>query len=174
MYLIKEITDLSIWEKSIKWTEYKIRKAARAIVKNEKWLIPLLYASKDNYYKLPWWWINEWENIIEWLEREFIEEVWAEIKIEWELWMTLEIKDQHKKIQFSYIYIWKIKNIIWEPKFTKKEIEDWLELHWMNVDDALNKIMNTKPTSYEGKMIRYRDLSIIEYYLQIVKSKHIV
>jgi len=166
MYLIKEITDLSIWEQPIKWVEYKIRKAARAIVINDKWLIPILYASKDNYYKLPWWWIDEWENIIEWLEREFIEEVWAEIKIIKELWLTLEIKDQHKKIQFSYIYVWKIKKIIWKPQFTEYEKEDWLELYWMKPEDVLKRIKETKPNSYVGKMIRFRDLAIFEYYIK--------
>ncbi len=43
MHLIKEITDKTIWEKHISWLEYKIRKAARAIVTDKNWLIPILF-----------------------------------------------------------------------------------------------------------------------------------
>ncbi len=87
--------------------------------------------------------------------------------------MTIEIKDQHKKIQFSYIYIWKIKKIIWKPKFTQKEIDDWLELYWMKPKEVLEKIKNTNPSSYVWKIIRVRDLAIFKYYLENIEKNNI-
>ena len=171
MYLIKEITDKTIWEKFESWICYKIRKAARAIVIDKKWRIPLLYAQKDNYYKLPGWWVEDWEDIKQALQREFIEEVWAKILIEKELWFTIEIKNQHKKIQFSYIYIWKIKEIVWEPKFTQEEKQVWLKLCWFKEDEILDKLKSSNPKTYLWKMIKARDIEIFEYFL--LKTKNI-
>lgn len=166
MFLIKELTDATIWE-TFSWKKsYKIRKSARAIVMNDSLKIPLLYAKKDDYYKLPWWWIDDQEDIYQWLKREFLEEVGVEIEIDNELGCTIEIKDQHEKIQFSYVYIGKIIKYIWEPQFTAKEIEDWLELHWYTQDEILNKLEQSSPKTYVWKMIKARDISIFKYFLQ--------
>lgn len=169
MYEIKNINDKTFYPdyENNGDLEYKIRNAARGIMFDENGNIPMLYASKDNYYKLPWWWIDIGEDKIDALKREFIEEVWAIIEINDELWLTIETKDQEKMIQYSYVYTWRVNSILWEPQFTEKEINDWLQLKWMSLGEAVDKIKNTIPNSYIGNFIRTRDLSILEYLVSL-------
>jgi len=65
MFLIAEISDKDLgMSDSKKDIKYSIKKASRWIILNKDNKIPVLYVSYENYYKLPWWSLEENESLI--------------------------------------------------------------------------------------------------------------
>lgn len=159
MELLKEIYEKSIGisEKAIEG-EYKVRKAARAIVYNNLGKIALLYVSKNNYHKLPGGGLEEGEDIKTALEREVLEEVGANIEVVGEIGCIIEYRNEFKQIQLSYCYNSKVIGEVKHTDFTEKEIEEGFKLKWVKLNEAIELLENDIPDNYAGKFMRYRDL----------------
>jgi len=163
MELLGEIYDSDIIGDNsyFEWI-YKVRKASRALVYNELNQIAILFVSKDNYHKLPWGWVEEWENIKETVKREVKEEVWWNISIWKEIGLILEYRKKIEQLQISYCYISKLLWKLEDTAFTEKEIADGFQLKWVTLDEAIKILESDSPKNYVGKYIVKRDLIFLK------------
>lgn len=164
MKLIKELTEmdlgLTVMQKAP--SEYKLRKASRAVLRNSHGEIAVLYVKNGNYYKLPGGGMEEGENIAEALIREIKEETGAVVELAGEVGCIIEYRDEHRLLQLSYCYLAVRKELTVKPSFTEQEIHDGFELRWVKVDEAVNLLRETEPENYVGKFISRRDLLFLE------------
>ena len=97
MEIIKTITeeDFGRLKTPERWSEYRIRPGARAILINELSQIALMHVTKQSYYKLPGGGIDEGEDNMTALKRELLEEVGAtNIEIISEIGQVDEFRDE--------------------------------------------------------------------------------
>ncbi len=133
----------------------EFREAARAVLFDERGLIPLLYVSKYRYHKLPGGGIEPGEDRVEALIREAHEEVGSEVEITGEIGKIIEYRAADFQ-QTSYCFV---GNIVSKgaPAFTEREIAHGFRPVWMSLDDALIAVENDKALNREGWFIRQRD-----------------
>jgi 8-oxo-dGTP diphosphatase len=155
MKLLKYIKDKPLPEK------YKRRSAARAIVFDENDQIPILFVSKFNYHKLPGGEIEEGENRKTALDREIKEETGCTAIIEGGVGKITEYRSRWNLFQTSYCYIGKIVSK-GDQNLTKKERHQKFKLIWVTLGEAIRLIQRDRPSNYEGKFIRERDLKFLE------------
>lgn len=135
------------------------RKACRGIILDENNLLPLIFVWKDNYHKLPWWWIEWDEEKIQALKREIREETWCEIENIQEVWSVIEQNSTWEQI--SYCYIWKIVKK-WNQQYTPEEIDKWYIVKWVTIKEALSIIEKDLPRTVGGKWRQQRDFYIVQ------------
>lgn len=163
MELIKNIKDKKVEDES----DFRIRKASRAILFDEKKLVPILYVSEFNYHKLPGGGIEEGESQEEALIREMMEEVGSEIEIMGEVGKSIEYRTEFKLKQVSYCYFGRITSR-GEPAYTEKEIAEGFTLIWLTLEKAIHRLQTDKPENYEGLFIQKRDLAFLEKTKQLI------
>lgn len=166
MELIKEITDkdFELENSGYIGNEYKIRKASRIIILNDKNEIATINVSKRGYHKLPGGGIKEGEDIFKALKREVLEEIGADVKIEGEVGMIIEFKNDYYQIQFSYCYFGKIIEEIGETNFEDDENEKGIFSEWINIDKAIKIMEKETPQNYTDKFILKRDLELLKKF----------
>ncbi|MBU2545338.1 NUDIX domain-containing protein [Patescibacteria group bacterium] len=165
MKLLLEISDKDVNNGSVERFNkpYTLRKAARAIVVNDKNEIAFQFNSKYNYHKLPGGGINEGETILQGLKREIKEETGCEnIEIIDEIGMIIEYRNELDILQISYCYLAKPIGGMFEPQYDKGELEDGFKPLWVSKDEAIELLKEDKPNDYEGKFIVKRDLAFLE------------
>lgn len=155
MKLLKEFKVPETWN----WWKKKVRESCRAVVFDDKGLIPIIFMSKKNYHKLPGGWVEWSEDKIETLKRELLEEAWCNIEVTKEMWIVSEWNSTEENI--SYCYVWKVLNKWFEKNLTTEEIERWLELKRMNIDEAISTLEKDMPNDPYGYRILERDLFIL-------------
>jgi len=163
MKLIKEILDSNTKRFS------QVRNASRAVLFDDKNLIPLLFVSKKNYHKLPGGGIEDKENKILALEREVKEETGSDIKIYDEIGKIIEFRSKYDLKQISYCYIGKITKK-GKFSFTKEEIGDGFKLIWVTLENAISLLEKDKTEDYEGKLILERDLTFLKETKKILSQ----
>lgn len=159
MELIKEIYDDGFEQNADQ--AYRIRKAARAVVINDRDEIALLFVSNGNYHKLPGGGIENNETIYDALKREVEEEVGAMIEDIEELGMTMEYRGEIGQLQISYGYKAKATGELKEPMYTEEEINDGFVLRWVPMHIAIEILKQDQPANYIGKFIQNRDLEFL-------------
>lgn len=171
MKLLLEINgnDVGLTEKESYSLSYNLRKAARAVVFNDKNEIALLFVSKDNYHKLPGGGLEVGEDIKTALEREVLEEAGSRIEVMNEIGLTIEYRNMIKQLQISYCFIAKSIGELSDPKFDKGELADGFQPLWVDIDKAILLLSNDKSDVYNGKFIQKRDLAILKEAKRIVK-----
>ncbi len=157
MKLLKYIKDKPLPKSG----KYDKRFASRAILFDEKGLIPILFVSKYNYHKLPGGGVEAGEKKIEALDREIMEETGCTAKITDEVGEITEYRSEFGLLQTSYCYLGKIisKGV---PHFEQGEIDEGFELVWLLFPDAIAQLKKDKPSNYEGRFIQERDLKFLE------------
>jgi 8-oxo-dGTP diphosphatase len=174
MELIKEISrndfDLSFVPNPDQ--RYKIRKAARAIVRRDN-RIAILNVTRQGIHKIPGGGIEKGEDIREGLSREVLEETGYKIEVESDLGLVIEYRDEFEQIQISYIFIARVVGEPDEVSFTKDELEDGFKLEWIELDKVLSIIEQDCPKDYrDNKYINLRDKEIVKYYLEKFSIKN--
>ena len=160
MKLIKELCH-DPWE----WcNEFRVRKAARTILLNDKNEIAILNVTKQGFHKICGGGIKFKENIETALRREVLEEVGAEIEILGKLGITIEWKNAYETQQISYCYVSKVKGELKEPQFTESEKADGFVLEWHTLDKAIEIASKDTPTDYHAKYMSERDLAFLLEY----------
>lgn len=170
MQILKIINPEEVNENSI--SDWRYRKAARAVVFDNKNKIGLLNVSKKNYYKLPGGGIEDGEDIKIALDRECEEELGIQVDVVREIGSIIEYRAQFKLHQTSYCFLANTthdyeKDI---PNFTDEEKSSGFEIIWVEPKEAL-RLLNLKQTSdYEGKFIEERDFCFLNKALEEVKN----
>jgi len=164
MKLLKEIRDKKIQKKEI----FKIRKASRAVLFDKNDLIPMLFVSKYNYYKLPGGGIEDNEDKTKALVREVFEETGSKIKVTGEVGRIIEFRSKYNLKQISYCYIGRIISK-GRPNFTEKELSEGFKIVWLSLKDAISEVKNNKPKNYEGFFIQKRDIVFLKKVKQMLK-----
>lgn len=144
-----------------------LRKACRWVLIDEDGNIPLLFVSRDNYHKLPWWWMEWDEDKIQTLRREVREEAWCEIEVIKEIWRTIEKNSNWEQI--SYCFIWRVVSK-GNAEYTSEEIYDWFALEWVDIEDALSVMKNDVPFTENGKRKREREFFILEKAIEELRN----
>ena len=142
--------------------EYKIRKAARAVVFDDEKKIAILKVAKHNYHKLPGGGVEKREDLMNALEREMLEEIGCKVTVFGEVGRIIEHRDKWNIKQESFCYLANLVGKKEQPCFTKEETDDGFELMWVSLGRAIEIIEKDNPNSYDGKFIKVRDLCFLE------------
>lgn len=168
MRLVKEIFDSTPGSDYLE-SDYRIRKAARAIVLNKSQKMALLHVSTDGYYKLPGGGIEQGENIQQALQREIREEAGVQIEILSEVGITIEYRNHTNLLQISYCYLTKLVGEASPPSFTQHEQDKGFKLIWVTIEEAISLMKSNNPGRYVGNFIVERDLAFIEEGRNLIK-----
>ena len=144
-----------------KKAEYRLRKAARAIVFDKENKIALLNVSKCNYYKLPGGGVEKFESLSVALQRECLEEIGCQIKIKSEIGRIIEYRDRFNLRQESFCYLAKVVGKKGKSHFEPGEIKEGFRAVWVKPGRAIKLIEESQPKTYDGKFIVVRDLEFI-------------
>ncbi len=165
MKLLKRIGDKKIPDDK----QLKTREAARGVFFDEKGLVPLLFVSKYDYYKLPGGGLEKGEDKMKALEREVLEETGSEIEVTGEIGIVIEFRSKWNLKQASYCYLGEIK-CKGEPNFTEKEINEGFKITWFPLEEAILKVKNSNPQNYEGWFIKKRDSIFLEKAKEVTEK----
>lgn len=145
--------------------DYIERLAVRAITKNEKDEIIIIYAKKDNYYKLPGGGIEADEDHKIAILREALEETGCEVHVTGDC--IAEVEEWRNDLhQISYCYESKLVRDTGVLELTRDEVGDGLQHEWASISAALERMKAAQPTSELGRFIKERDIFFVETFAQ--------
>jgi 8-oxo-dGTP pyrophosphatase MutT (NUDIX family) len=170
MKLIKELTNKEVGLKNKKVSEYRVRKAARAVVFAKDGKVAILHASKNGYHKIPGGGIESGEDIRTALAREIYEETGCVAVVKDEIGIILEYRDTIKLLQINYCFVAYVKKY-GEPHFTKSERDEGFKLEWFTVNEAIKKFQKDDLSMYGAKFMSTRDSLFLKEAKKIVEKK---
>jgi len=138
------------------------RRAARAVVFDTENKVALLHVSNHNFYKLPGGGIEESETIEEALTRECLEEIGCKVTKGGELGRVLEYRNKIGIEQESYCFLAQLDGEKGQPDLEADEMEDGFKTIWVDIDEAIELVENSKPDTYDGPFIKIRDLTFLK------------
>lgn len=142
--------------------EWRLRRAARAVVFGEGGKVYLLKMSARNYHKLPGGGIDDGEAISEALQRELLEEIGCPASIENEVGEIVEFRGEWGLQQISYCYTARQTSPLHKTALEADEIEDGAEtVVAASIDEAIVLLEADEPNNYDGKFIQQRDLQFL-------------
>ncbi|KFY04549.1 hypothetical protein V491_09318 [Pseudogymnoascus sp. VKM F-3775] len=137
---------------------YRERSAARVVAFNNAGEVAVVYAKREQYYKLSGGGIDTGEQHEEAVLREMQEETDGIIKIRSHLGCVAVTEEyRHDLHQMSYCYVADVDDS-GSPNLIAKEINDGLGHLWMPVDEAKSKMAEAEPRSELGLSIKGRDI----------------
>lgn len=143
------------------------RRAARAIVFDEKDRVAIMYFSKTGSYKLPGGGIDEGESIDDALHREIREETGYKIANIRELGVVEEDRYYAGMHQTSYCFVATAEHYV-GTDLTDKERAEGMELRWLDtIEQAIAAVKNNSLVDEEGdkighEMMKLREVAILE------------
>ena len=138
------------------------RRAARAVIFDNKNQVAMLHVSKDDYYKLPGGGVDKGETIIQALRRECLEETGCKIKNIKELGRIDEFRYFYAFKQISYCFSAQVSGVKGKLFFTDDEIAAGFKLKWMSLLKAIKLMEKAKISSPTGRVINKRDLTFLK------------
>jgi len=171
MELLRTIKEEEVYPeyKSDKDKKNKYRAAVRAVVLDGDNKVALINVTKLGYYKLPGGGVEEGESMQEALKRECLEEIGCDVNVGEEIGKVMENRDRIETDQESFCYLAKAVGNKGQPNLVGYEITDGFETVWVNIDEALSLVEQSKPTSYDGPFIKIRDLIFLKKAKEILK-----
>ncbi|KAF2737875.1 hypothetical protein EJ04DRAFT_520908 [Polyplosphaeria fusca] len=132
--------------------------AIRVVAFNAAGDIALIFAKRDNYYKLPGGGIDPGEDHDVAAQREMLEETGAKIKLRAEGGCVATTEEYRGDLhQRSCCYCADLVDGAGEPSLTEDEVKDGLRHLWVPVEEAKRRMATTEPTSELGWYIKERD-----------------
>jgi 8-oxo-dGTP diphosphatase len=145
--------------------KYVERRAVRIIAKNQKDEIAIIYAKKDNYYKLPGGGIEADEGHAIAAQREALEETGCEVTVGSEC--IAEVEEWRNDLhQISYCYSGSLVKDTGASELTEEEQMDGLQHEWVAITAALDKMKGVEPNSELGRYIKERDIFFLETFIE--------
>ena len=145
------------------------RRAARAVVVNERGHIALLHVTKGSYHKLPGGGIEDGEDVLTALSREIREEIGCEAIVTADIGQIIEYRDQWEQVQTSYCYLARQHGTAGEPDFTDDEKAHGFTVKWAeDINAAIATLEADKPSGYDGQRIKPRDLAFLHAASELV------
>jgi 8-oxo-dGTP diphosphatase len=141
---------------------YTERRAVRVVTFNTAGEIAIIYAKRDNYYKLPGGGIDPGEDHVVAVEREMQEETGALIKVRDAGCIATTEEYRNDLHQISYCYSADLVNDAGAPNLTEDEIQDKLQHQWLPVEEAKKLMAAAEPTSKLGQYIKERDIYLLD------------
>ncbi|OGM11377.1 hypothetical protein A2Z22_01175 [Candidatus Woesebacteria bacterium RBG_16_34_12] len=142
-------------------TGYRIRRAGRAVLINERNETALMWVGKYSIYKLPDGGIEDHEDIYEGLKREILEETGCHTSIGDEIGLTQEFRDEWKMAQISYCYKAVVTKDAQKLNLTDQEKDDKFALKWTSLLKAIVLMEKNISSEYDPKFMQRRDLAIL-------------
>lgn len=142
---------------------YRIRHAARAVLKDDFGKVALMFAGQRQYYKLPGGGIDEGEEVSEAMARELMEETGCKAQVTGKVGIVEEWRDYDELHQISYAFTATKTEQIADPDFTQSELDEGFEVRWVdNIDEAVKLV--EKHSSHEDVEVSFmaqRDAAIL-------------
>ena len=170
MQLLKTINPENVDEKDL--SDWRHKRAARAVVFDNKNMVGLLHVKNRDYYKLPGGGIEEGEDIKIALDRECKEELGVRVKVIKEIGSIIEFRAQPKFHQTSYCFIARTNSKKNAPNFSDREKLYGYEIVWVPPDEALKLINFPEQTSDDcgRKFTKERDFCFLNEALKLIWS----
>lgn len=133
------------WDSAAReWVETLYRKTIDAIIENKNWEILVIKEDNPTKIHFVWWGIEEWENEIEALHKEIIEETWyTEFDVIWpvnnsyinSLWYRYT-KQKNQNTTWRFFHV-----ILKSEHQIPSEIEEWKHsIMWLSKDKVIELI----------------------------------
>ena len=147
--------------KGTDYATFTRRNAARVVLLDDK-KVALIHVSAHNYYMLPGGGIDD-DDIETGLRREVKEEIGCEIEILDEVGSTDLYFDRWTILQTDYCYIAKAVSSGLELARTDFEESEGHKIVWANdINQAIELVKKADPKEDDGKIVRARDLLLLE------------
>jgi len=141
---------------------YVDRSAVRVIAFNTAGQIAIVYAKRDNYYKLPGGGIDPNEEHVAAVIREMQEETGAVIEVRRDVGCIATTEEYRNDLhQISYCYVADVLDDSGSPSLTEDEVNDGLGHLWLTVHEAKSNMAGVEPTSELGRYIKERDIYLL-------------
>jgi len=172
MKLLTEISEATLGVGEVETLDgnYRLRKSARAVLRNKEGNIAVQYLQNYNFHKLPGGGVDTGETLEKAVTREVKEEVGCNCVVGTLLGTTIEYRNKYNLLHISYAYAADVVGEIGEPELEEGEIEEGQITLWIPATEALEKMKTDVPKKYEGNFILKREISFLEEYLKIVES----
>lgn len=141
---------------------YTDRQAVRVVAFNAKGEVAIIYAKRENYYKLPGDGIDPDEEHEAAAKREFQEETGGLIKLRAGECVATTKEYRFDLRQMSYCYTADLVDDSGKPSLTEEEVGDGLGHMWVAVDEGRKLMAAAEPTSEFGRFIKERDVYLLE------------
>lgn len=141
--------------------QYIGRQAVRVIAFNTSGQIAVIYAKRDNYYKLPGGGIDPGEDHLIAVQREMQEETGALIRVRERGCIATTEEFRNNLHQLSFCYCADVVDNAGRPNLTEEELDDQLQHLWLPIDEAKRRMAAAEPTSTLGQFIKERDLYLL-------------
>ncbi len=162
MELLKEITESSLGLSRHLASRYKVRRAARAVLFNEKEEVALQYSSRLKYHKLPGGGIEEGESVETALRREIKEETGCLIDRFTEMGLVMEYRNRARVLGISFCFMAYTKGARQPLMLTKRERMQGFVVEWMPLDKAIATVRSEERGGYLGRFMRAREILLLE------------
>ena len=153
-------------------SNFKLRRAARAVLQDHNGYVYLLNVTKLGYHKLPGGGIDEGEKVIEALKRELLEEVGCECEVGEEIGEVIEYRDYDDGglKQISYCYLANQVGDQVEANLEEGELaEGMVQIKAAGIKEAIELLENDRPDNLEGKFIQKRDIEILKKAQELLR-----
>ncbi|KAK3306790.1 NUDIX hydrolase domain-like protein [Chaetomium strumarium] len=141
---------------------YTDRHSARVVAFNAGGEVAILYAKRENYYKLPGGGIEPGEDHETAAKREFQEETGGLIRLRGNGCVAATEEFRFQQRQVSYCYCADLVDDSGEPALIEEEREDGLGHLWMSVDEAKKAMAAAEPSSEFGRSVKERDMYLLD------------
>lgn len=151
-------------------SQFRTRKAVRAVVLDENNNVAVIHAVKRSFYELPGGGVEDNEDYTEAIIRECKEEIGCDVEVVDEIGFIVEYRKQEQLIKESYCYLCRVIGNKGELDLQDDEKELQISIEWVGLDQAHELILSSKkPGSYIAEFSAQRDSLFIQESKNLIK-----